>query len=72
MYTLFYVLPGDAGTYSVLAEDYTSIGDPEAIEGSERLVSGNLTHAEAQSMADARQRASFALTRKAQADAQAD
>ena len=75
-YTLFYAKQDGApiqhmDTWSVYSEDYEAINSPEPIEGSAKMVSGNHTEVEACTIADARQRASYALTRQEQANAQA-
>lgn len=78
-YTLFYTAPEtDAdgrpnGQWSVRSTQYAKIEDPLPIRGTDTLVSGNLmTEARANEVSDAHQRRSYAETRKAAQDAQAD
>lgn len=77
MYTLFYAAQDVSitseglkylDTWSVYSQQYGSIGDPEPIEGSAVLVSGNLTESEALKVAIARQRASYSLARQEHSD----
>jgi hypothetical protein len=72
-YTLYYISQdvaddgsmGPDDTWSVYSEQYASIDAHEPIEGSSVLVSGNLiSEARACEVADARQRASYALARR--------
>lgn len=46
-------------TWTVYSEEYSSIGEPDPIPGTEVVVSGNLTQQAAHDMAVARQRASY-------------
>lgn len=65
MYTLYYVrreAPGD--TFSVRSEKYASIGDTAPVKGSDEMVSGNHTFAEAENKAAALQRASYGKRRQ--------
>lgn len=77
-YTLFYTAPEisddgtPTGTYEVRSVQYANIEDEHPIPGTTAtFVSGNLTQTEADTKAGSLQRASYAETRKAAQDAQA-
>lgn len=76
-YTLFYAARDisitseglkELDTWSVYSARYASIAAHEAIEGSTVKVSGNHTEEQAEQIATAKQRASYALARQEQAD----
>lgn len=72
MYTLFFISEdidphGDpTGEWSVYSERYETIDATEPIEGTCVVVSGNLTHDEADALATSRQRLSYVLARTKQ------
>lgn len=65
MYTQYFTAEETPTTWAVLAEDYADIGDVYPIEGSTRVVSGNLTLLEATDLAVSKQRASYSENRRA-------
>lgn len=64
MFTLYYASPDPAnGGWAVYSEVYERIDSPEPVEGSEDVVSRNLTKDEAHRLADHRQRQSYGEAR---------
>lgn len=71
MYTLYYTVPDNTPdpAFMVVSEDYADIGDLLPTPGTYKVVSRNHpTEQSARDEADARQRRSYAETRKAQAN----